>query len=166
MFDQAYIKHVVDSVHMTPLAGVFYQNFIGSCVISLWVLFTFITNINITDTERIVAHAMQNFPQNRDQVILLLLSSFLGFMISVSAYSLRVLTSSTMFAVIGNMCKVATVVLNWIVWDKHCSHIGVLFLLSCLWCSFLYEQAPQRVSDEKDLEYVKALNVTENDDAV
>ena len=45
------------------------------------------------------------------------------------------------FTVIGNMCKLVTVVINVLVFDKHASASGLASLFVCLLAAYLYEQA-------------------------
>ena len=42
------------------------------------------------------------------------------------------------------MCKVATVVINCLIWDKHASPEGLLALSICLAAGTMYQQAPMR----------------------
>jgi GDP-mannose transporter len=46
--------------------------------------------------------------------------------------------------VIGNSCKLLTIVINCTIWDKHASPFGIACLLACLVCAYFYEQAPLR----------------------
>ena len=52
--------------------------------------------------------------------------------------------SATAFAVIGNVCKVLTILINVTIWDKHASNLGLGCLIICLVAATLYEQAPLR----------------------
>ena len=52
--------------------------------------------------------------------------------------------SATYFTVIGNVCKVITVLINVMIWDKHASPKGLACLFMCLAAAFLYQQAPLR----------------------
>ena len=52
--------------------------------------------------------------------------------------------SATMFTVVGIMCKIGTVVINQVIWDKHASANGLAALLVCLLAGTFYKQAPRR----------------------
>jgi len=47
------------------------------------------------------------------------------------SFLVRSNVSATTFTVIGIMCKITTVVLNYFYWDKHATEIGIFCLL--LW---------------------------------
>ena len=63
---------------------------------------------------------------------------------SYSAFLLRANVSATMFTVVGIMCKIGTVVINQVIWDKHASANGLAALLVCLLAGTFYKQAPRR----------------------
>ena len=63
---------------------------------------------------------------------------------SYFAWLARSLVSATYFTVIGNSCKLLTIVINCSIWDKHASPFGIACLLFCLLCAFFYKQAPLR----------------------
>jgi len=58
----------------------------------------------------------------------------------------RSLISATYFTIVGNACKLLTVVVNQLIWDLHANSVGVASLLFCLVCAYFYEQAPMRGS--------------------
>ena len=41
-------------------------------------------------------------------------------------------------------CKILTIVINVLLWDKHASAFGIVCLLGCLAAAFVYKQAPLR----------------------
>jgi GDP-mannose transporter len=45
---------------------------------------------------------------------------------------------------VGIVCKILTVMINFMIWDKHASPEGVACLLVCVLAGSLYEQAPMR----------------------
>ena len=51
---------------------------------------------------------------------------------SYFAFLCRAAVSATSFTVIGNVCKIITVLINISVWDKHASPLGIGCLLVCL----------------------------------
>ena len=50
---------------------------------------------------------------------------------SFLSFHLRDMISATSF-VVGNMCKVATILVNTFIWDQHSSPTGILSLFICL----------------------------------
>jgi len=75
---------------------------------------------------------------------LLALSCALSAGIGFSSWWCRSLVSATTFTVVGTINKLLTVLLNILVWDKHASAAGTLFLLACLAGGAFYQQAPLR----------------------
>jgi GDP-mannose transporter len=136
-FDQAYLKHVVDTVPMTPFGGVYYQNTLGS--VGLLAIAFISGEFDGTVTPMSWGWHVW-FPLG--------LSCLLGMGLSTFAYRLRAMTSATVFAILGNVCKVVTVLLNWLIWDKHCSPTGLVGLSVCLVCAYLYVPAPRRPKQE------------------
>ena len=59
----------------------------------------------------------------------LVLSCFMGVCMSHSAYLLRDTVSATLFTIVGILCKIVTVVINVLIWDKHATPTGIVFLL-------------------------------------
>lgn len=70
---------------------------------------------------------------------------------SYFAFLARAAVSATSFTVIGNVCKILTVLINISIWDKHASPVGLGALLICLAAAAAYQQAPFRkeVLEEK-----------------
>jgi len=137
-FDQAYLKHVVEKVKMSPFGGVLYMNAIGSVPL---LLLAFLTD----EFDFSNQNAGFNPAAWGRQIWLPLgISCLLGMGLSTFAYRARCMVSATSFAILGNVCKVVTVFLNWFFWDKHCTKEGLLGLLICLVCAYFYQQAPKR----------------------
>lgn len=53
--------------------------------------------------------------------------------------------SATSFSLVGNVCKVITILVNIVIWDKHAGFEGTAALLLCLVASGFYQQAPLRI---------------------
>jgi GDP-mannose transporter len=130
--DFAYIKHVVQSVKMTTYGRVYYQNFLGS--------FGFLFMILATQEFNLLDESMLEFKP----VALVILTCFLGMGMSTFSYRLRAMVSSTYMAIIGNMCKVITIIINFFIWDKHANAYGFISLALCMLCAYFYKQAPRR----------------------
>ena len=67
--------------------------------------------------------------------------------------------SAASFTVVGNTCKILTIVINVSLWDKHASSFGIICLLFCLGAAYFYKQAPMR-ADSKDSD---DMNITTED---
>ena len=130
--DQLYIKHAVDTVQVESNWGrVFYTN--------LWAFF--ISGAICVATE---PETLRTFQWSWASIAALGVSCALGVAMSYFAFLCRSQVSATHFTVIGNVCKVITVIINICIWDKHASPEGVGFLLICLFAAFLYKPSPLR----------------------
>lgn len=136
-FDQVYIKFVCDTVQMTSWGRVYYTNLL-SCFPVLALAFAF------QEIDTIAGKDQLNFVWDNTTIGVLLLSCAVGIAMSYSAFLLRALVSATSFTVVGIMCKIATVVINCTIWDKHASFMGLAALGICLVAGSFYQQAPYR----------------------
>merc|ERR1711907_80167 len=71
----------------------------------------------------------------------LTISCLAGVAMSYFAFLCRAATS---FTVVGNVCKILTVLINISIWDKHASPMGLTALLVCLAAAGAYKQSPLR----------------------
>ena len=71
-------------------------------------------------------------------------SCMAGAAMSYFAFLCRASVSATSFTVIGNVCKILTVLINISIWDKHASPIGLGALFVCLGAAAAYQQSPYR----------------------
>jgi solute carrier family 35 protein len=133
-FDQIYIKHKVDTVKMTTWTQVYYTNSLASPIL-LAVLIS-------TDELSTLA----GFTWTNISIFWLVASAILGIAIAYFSFMARAAVSATYFTVIGNTCKVLTVIINVVMWDLHASPAGLLSLFVCLVGAYLYKQAPLRIS--------------------
>jgi len=67
-----------------------------------------------------------------------------GVGISWSGWNCRDKTSATTYTLLGVGCKLISVMLNIMIWDKHATPMGVAWLSLCLFCSAFYRQSPLR----------------------
>lgn len=81
---------------------------------------------------------------------LLACSCALGIGIAWTTWDCRNKVSATTFTLIGVSCKLLTVLINALIWDKHASAAGMAWLLLVLTASTMYEQAPLRQEPLKD----------------
>ena len=144
--DFAYIKHVVDTVPMSTCGRVLYQNLLGSFGFA-------IIAVGLGETNGVG----EIFKLLKPVAWMVLVGGcLLGLGMSGLSFSLRAMVSSTTMAILGNMCKVLTVIINLFMWDKHASWPGLAALSLCLIAGYNYEQAPRR--PDNSVEYKRVLS--------
>ena len=131
-FDQIYIKHAVDNVKMDSNWGrVYYTNLLAATLLLVKGMFE-----------------PSDFPPldqfDVSSSLALFLSCALGVGMSYFAFLCRKLVSASSFTVLGNCCKIVTVLINLVIWDHHAGPEGIVCLLFCLGCAYFYKQAPKR----------------------
>eukprot|EP00549_Striatella_unipunctata_P023764 CAMPEP_0118688746 /NCGR_PEP_ID=MMETSP0800-20121206/9090_1 /TAXON_ID=210618 ORGANISM="Striatella unipunctata, Strain CCMP2910" /NCGR_SAMPLE_ID=MMETSP0800 /ASSEMBLY_ACC=CAM_ASM_000638 /LENGTH=330 /DNA_ID=CAMNT_0006586037 /DNA_START=874 /DNA_END=1866 /DNA_ORIENTATION=- len=141
--DQIYLKHIVSTVKMDSNWGrVLYSNLLAALPL--------IVPLCLDDTER---EAVEN--ATSQGIAALLVSVILGAAMSYFAWMARSLLAATSFTIVGNVCKVFTIFINVMIWDKHASGFGIVCLICCLGAAYFYKQAPMRASikqsDEEEL---------------
>lgn len=137
--DQIYLKHITNTVKMENWGRVYYSNLLAA--IPLVIPF-------ILDSSELAA--VQNMSMNG--FIALTVSVVLGAGMSYFAWMARSLLAATSFTIVGNVCKILTIAINVMIWDKHASLFGVMCLLFCLGAAFCYEQAPMRDTKPAEVE--------------
>mmetsp|Transcript_9933 Transcript_9933/g.15987 ORF Transcript_9933/g.15987 Transcript_9933/m.15987 type:complete len:321 (-) Transcript_9933:257-1219(-) len=131
-FDQIYLKHAADNVKMRSNWGkVYYSNLLACAPLTLITIVTQETTV-LTELPSVEA------------LLAVGLSILLGVAMSYFAWMARSLISATYFTVVGNSCKIITIIINRCIWDKHATNQGLVFLLLCLLCAYYYKQAPKR----------------------
>mmetsp|Transcript_18301 Transcript_18301/g.27418 ORF Transcript_18301/g.27418 Transcript_18301/m.27418 type:complete len:318 (-) Transcript_18301:340-1293(-) len=131
-FDQVYLKHAADTVKMKSNWGKVYYSNLLACIP--------LTAIAFFNNEVTVAFQTPSLAA----VLAVGLSCVLGVAMSYFAWLARSLISATYFTVIGNSCKIITIIVNRSIWDQHANNTGLGFLLMCLACAYYYKQAPKR----------------------
>mmetsp|Transcript_23517 Transcript_23517/g.28970 ORF Transcript_23517/g.28970 Transcript_23517/m.28970 type:complete len:252 (+) Transcript_23517:346-1101(+) len=131
-FDQVYIKHIVDAVPMTTWGRVYYTNLIASVPLLFVLILTGEFNF------------LREFEWERNSVLALGVSCVMGTAIAWFAFEARRAISAAYFTVIGNTCKVLTVLLNHFMWEYHATPGGIASLMICLVAAYFYKQAPKR----------------------
>jgi solute carrier family 35 len=130
LVDQIYIKHVVDTVKMDSNWGrVYYCNLLASFPLIF-------TGLASNETAKI--------EWTFNATMALGFSCVLGLAMSYFAFMARKLVSATYFSIIGNVCKIMTVIINYLIWDKHATPFGMSCLFGCLVAAYFYDQAPLR----------------------
>lgn len=131
-FDQIYIKHVVNEVKLSSWSR--------SCVTNLFSLVPLSLAMVMSDERKYV----RSYKWDLNGILIVGLSCLVGTFMSVSSFHLRSMISATSFTVIGTVCKILSVLMNYFMWDQHASHSGIGALLFCVLSATLYQQAPLR----------------------
>jgi GDP-mannose transporter len=137
-FDQIYIKHAVDSVKMESNWGrVYYTNLLAALLLLVKGLYE-----------------PSDFPPldqfDAASSAALAVSCALGVGMSYFAFLCRKLVSASSFTVLGNCCKIVTVLINLAIWDHHAGPEGITCLIFCLGCAYFYKQAPKRAEVKRN----------------
>lgn len=132
VFDTVYVKHMCESVQMTNWGRVYYTN-----TLALVPLFFVLPGLS----EQSVLYKID---WDYTVVSMLILSCIVGVCMSHAAYVLRDTVSATLFTIVGIICKVVTVIINLLIWDKHAAPEGIAFLSICVLAGTFYQQSPKR----------------------
>lgn len=97
---------------MTTWGRVFYNNLLS---IPPVLFFGYLFNDHV---------ALLNHEWNTESVVFLILSCAVSIGISYAGFFLRVLISATSFTVVGVVNKIATTIMNLLMWDKHAGMVG------------------------------------------
>jgi len=121
----------------------------------------------------LVIAMVSNEPAKLEKVVwtawsfeILLASCVVGLVISFSGWWCRSLVTATCYTVLGVANKMATVLVNMLIWDQHASATGVAWLGVCLLGATAYQQAPMRdqaptASDKVETALLKGDAVSE-----
>eukprot|EP00401_Gymnodinium_catenatum_P083180 CAMPEP_0117620426 /NCGR_PEP_ID=MMETSP0784-20121206/87121_1 /TAXON_ID=39447 /ORGANISM="" /LENGTH=340 /DNA_ID=CAMNT_0005424337 /DNA_START=49 /DNA_END=1071 /DNA_ORIENTATION=+ len=130
--DQIYLKHVVDTVRMDSMWGRVYYSNLLSCVPLMC------TGVAGSELSSLMDH------MTTIGAVAIGVTVLIGVAMSYFAWSARSLLAATSFTVVGNVCKILTVVLNVLAWDKHASPLAMCFLALSFSGAYFYKQAPLR----------------------
>lgn len=138
IFEMCLVKHICDTVEMSTWSRTYYQNALSVPPIILLALC--FGDIKVLTGELpsvgLMATAM---------------SCVAGLGMSYFSFALRAVISATSFAVIGNVCKVLTILVNLLIWDKHSDVVGTVALFFCLFMGTFYRQAPMKAAGKDKL---------------
>ncbi|XVF36927.1 hypothetical protein REPUB_Repub19eG0101100 [Reevesia pubescens] len=162
--DFVYIKHVVMTIGLNTWGLVLYNN--------LEALLLFPLELLIMGELKKIKHEISDESDWYSfQVILPVgLSCLFGLAISFFGFSCRRAISATGFTVLGVVNKLLTVVINFVIWDKHSTFVGTVGLLICMIGGVMYQQStsnkPKAVNEatikEREEEQQKLLEMQSN----
>lgn len=130
--EMVYVKFVVDSVEMTTWGRVYYNNVLS-------IPPTLALGLAFGEFDKLATLEWTSF-----HIAALVLSCIVGVGISYAGFNLRKLVTATSFTVIGVLCKIASVLLNIVIWDKHANAMGVGALCICIFAGTFYQQSAKR----------------------
>ena len=130
--DQILIKHIVDSVQLSTWSRSLLTNSLAC--------FPVLIAVFVSGEIEFV----KKYSWSVESVAVILTSCVAGILMSLSSFLLRSLVSATYFTVIGTMCKILSVFVNYFMWDKHASGFGLCALAVCVLSALGYEQAGMR----------------------
>lgn len=137
--DQIYLKHVADTVKMDSNWGrVFYSNLL-SC-----------GPLAVLSASTMEFSALQHVTATG--ALIVMVTVVLGCGMSYFAWAARSAVSATSFTVIGNVCKILTMIINIFAWNHHASQSGIGFLVMSFAGTYFYKQAPLRPTRSTDEE--------------
>lgn len=117
-----WVKQVVDSVAMSTWSRSFYQN-------ALAVPPMLIVSLISGEMAIVLRGGVGSFAWG-----MVAASCVAGLGMSYFSFALRAVISATSFSVIGNVCKVLTILVNMMMWDQHSSEF--LVFLKFFFCFF------------------------------
>lgn len=132
LLDTLFVKHVLNTVSMSTFTRSYYLNALGVFPLSI----------------ALAARGQGSIPAlflgAFDKVTLCVVgvSCFIGTALSHFAMHLRAQVSGTAFLVVGHSCKIITIVLNLLIWNRHASARGLFALGVCLLCASLFRDGP------------------------
>jgi len=129
-------KHIMNTLHMTPFGRTLYQNFFAVPLFAAVMLFDGSLDI------------LAGATWSPTTVAFLVASCVFGVALGLCSFLLRDSISATAFSVMGNLAKVATIAVNYVIWDNHATLSGIASLGVALAACATYRQAPMRQPGE------------------
>lgn len=132
-FEGVWVKHMCDTVPMGNWARVYYANLMSAPLLGGVLL--------LARKEQVLLAATTWTFTNTAPLVL---SCVVGVAMSHASYLLRSHAAATTAAVVGIVCKLLSVTINVMIWDKHAGPLQLGFLLMGIFAAAAYRQAPLR----------------------
>ncbi|KAI8462669.1 MAG: hypothetical protein J3K34DRAFT_527572 [Monoraphidium minutum] len=129
-FEGVWVKHMCDTVPMGNWARVYYANLMSAPLLAGVLLLD-------RKEQALLAATKWTFPV----VGPVLLSCVIGVAMSHASYLLRSHAAATTAAVVGIVCKLLSVTINLMIWDKHAGPLQLGFLLMGIFAAAAYRHA-------------------------
>ena len=127
---QLYLKHVTNKVqHQSNWGRVYYLNTLSAAVLSVSIVAT---------------GEWKGLEWTMAAKVFLGVSCVLAVGMSYFAFLARRSMSAASFTVLGNMCKILSVTINLLIWDKDANLPGPCALVVCLGVAYFYQQATMK----------------------
>ena len=107
--EMVWVKKVVDSVTMSTWSRAFYQNALAAPPMLIIAACTGEFSMALSGVGGVAG------------TLAVVASCIAGIGMSYFSFALRAVISATSFSVIGNVCKVLTILVNMLMWDQHAS---------------------------------------------
>lgn len=128
------VKHLCDTLVMSNWTRVLYTNLMAGSVLLLVLPL-------LTKEHAVLSIVAWRRPSISMPVAV---SCMIGLCVTHAVYVLRCAASATLSAVVGILCKVVSVMISYVVWDKPVTTIELVFLALGLAAGAFYQQAPLR----------------------
>ncbi|GLJ30373.1 hypothetical protein SUGI_0600930 [Cryptomeria japonica] len=135
--EMVYIKHMVTNLGLNTWGFVIYNNLLS---LMMAPVFWFLTG-EYAEVISAAIDAGTSGMLKLDTIFAVGLSCVFGLAISFFGFAARKAVSATAFTVTGVVNKFLTVVINVLIWDKHASAVGLVFLLMTIVGGVVYQQS-------------------------
>eukprot|EP00928_Gymnodinium_smaydae_P038020 TRINITY_DN26315_c0_g1_i1.p1 TRINITY_DN26315_c0_g1~~TRINITY_DN26315_c0_g1_i1.p1 ORF type:complete len:329 (+),score=45.27 TRINITY_DN26315_c0_g1_i1:87-989(+) len=135
IFEMTYAKHMISNVKFESAVwgSVLYTN-------ALAILPMLLLAVMSGELDRV-----RNVSLNVRSFLTLATCCFLGIGMNWSGWNCREQISAASYTLLGVACKMISVLLNVLIWDKHATPAGICWLIVCLIASTFYRQSPLRI---------------------
>lgn len=135
--EMVYIKHMVTNLGLNTWGFVLYNNLLSLMLAPVfWILTGEYVEVFSAALDAGVSGLLIY-----DSIFAVGLSCAFGLAISFFGFAARKAVTATAFTVTGVVNKFLTVVINVLIWDKHATPVGLIFLLMTIVGGVLYQQS-------------------------
>lgn len=135
--EMVYIKHMVTNLGLNTWGFVLYNNLLSLMLAPVfWILTGEYVEVFSAALDAGVSGLLIY-----DSIFAVGLSCVFGLAISFFGFAARKAVTATAFTVTGVVNKFLTVVINVLIWDKHATPVGLIFLLMTIVGGVLYQQS-------------------------
>lgn len=139
--EMVYIKHMVSNLGLNTWGFVIYNNLLSLMMAPVfWLLTGEYAEVISAATDAGTSGLLK-----LDTIFAVGLSCVFGLAISFFGFAARKAVSATAFTVTGVVNKFLTVAINVLIWDKHASAVGLVFLLLTIVGGVIYQQSVTKV---------------------
>jgi GDP-mannose transporter len=129
ILDAALMKHAFNRLKLNTWSRMLYCNAIGIVPTGAMM----IKDFSMGHQQLFAAGAM-------DTAMAVGLSCLMGLALTFSAFEARSALSGTRFVVLGNICKLLSILVNWAIWNLHAGLPGLLAIGTGVICGAMYQE--------------------------